>query len=382
MRMATQVRCPKCGQTYAIAASLDGKSARCPECGHRFRVDLIGRYQVLDELGRGSFGVVYRVFDPKMAREAAVKVLHPEVAEGNGSAESLRRFRNEANLLAQIVHPNILPLYEADQHEGQFYLVTALIRGRQLDELIPAGGFPDPRRAVAFVVPLLEALHYVHSTYDICHRDVKPGNVMVGEGDSVFLMDFGLAAYSAQGAARKTTKGTALGTPAYMPPEQAQGDLANIGPWSDQYSAGVVLYHLLTGRVPFRKPFPALLNEIISAPPPPPSALRPDLGPEMDRIVLRALQKDRRARYRDCREFADRLRDWSSRFTVSGRAPAGSGGGVGLKTWVAIIGALLSAIVVGAIGYFAIWKGGFKPPPPPATQATTHKGEMGDWKGE
>jgi serine/threonine-protein kinase len=379
--MATQVRCPECGGTYPVAAQLDGKSARCPECGHKFRVEFIGRFQVLDEIGRGSFGVVYRVFDPKISREAAVKVLHAEVASGNGTAETVRRFRNEASLLAQIVHPNILPLYEADHHEGRFYLVTALIRGRQLDELIPPEGFADPRQAVAFALPLLEALHFVHSTYDICHRDVKPGNVMVGEGDSVFLMDFGLAAYNEEGSARQTTAGAALGTPAYMPPEQAQGDLPNIGPWSDQYSAGVVLYHLLTGRVPFRKPLAAgLLNEIISVPPPAPSSLRPGLDPELDRIVLKALQKNRSARYRDCREFAEQLRQWSGRYTGGASARRGAGGRS--KVWVIAAGAVLVAALLAVGGYFLLRNKGPGVGASSGTAPATGHGNKRDWQGD
>ncbi|HKI36715.1 MAG TPA: protein kinase, partial [Gemmataceae bacterium] len=282
--MAATIRCPACGRTYPLKSQAEGKSVRCQECTHQFRVSHIGRYQVLEELGRGAFGVVYRVHDPKMDREAAVKVLHAEVMRQAGSADTLHRFRNEAKLLAQIVHTNILPLYEADQHDGQLYLVTALIRGRRLDELIPEHGFADPRRAIDFVIPLLEALHYVHSSYGICHRDVKPANIMIGEGDCLFLMDFGLAVCQDQDASRITTGGTALGTPSYMPPEQAQGELKKIGPASDQYSAAVVLFHMLTGQLPFRKPMPAILHEIIATPAPRPSSLRKGLGADMDRI--------------------------------------------------------------------------------------------------
>jgi serine/threonine-protein kinase len=385
--MANRVRCPACGRTYALAAQAGGKTATCNECGHQFRVRAIGRYQILEEIGRGSFGVVYRVFDPKMDREAAVKILHAEVAQNDPSGETLHRFRNEAKLLAQIVHPNILPLYEADQHNGQLYLVTALVRGKRLDSLIPEGGFPDPHRAVALALPLLEALHYVHTTYGICHRDVKPANVMVGDGDSLFLMDFGLAVCQARDTSRITTSGMALGTPAYMPPEQARGDLASIGPWSDQYGAGVVLFHLLTGQVPFRAPLPALLGEIVSSPAPAPSSLRPDLGAELDRIVLKALEKDPGARHQDCRTLAEHLREWSrgsGTSVSSGRRLRGPATGAGSWSKAAAIAAwaVLAAAVLSTAAYF-LWpnKGG-PAGRPPAASSPQHKGERNIWEGD
>jgi serine/threonine protein kinase len=375
------VRCPSCGRTYSLSGQPAGRSARCRGCGHKFQVRTVGRFQILDELGSGGFGVVYRVFDPKMDREAAVKVLHPGVTRTDGSDETLRRFRNEAKVLAQIVHPNILPLYEADQHEGQLYLVTALIRGRSLDKLVPEGGMPDPRRAVALVVPLLEALHYVHTTFGICHRDVKPGNVMVGDGDALFLMDFGLAACTRRDDSRVTTEGSLLGTPAYMPPEQAEGNLAAVGPWSDQYSAGVVLFHLLTGEVPFRKPFPAILGEIVAAPPPRPSALRPDLDAEIDALVLKALAKFPDDRHRDCREFADLLRDWAHRRTAgsSGAVPLPAppspvptpGPRLGPMIWALALGGLLTAALLGT-GAAIFWS--------KSTPTTHPAGESQKWR--
>jgi serine/threonine protein kinase len=381
--MAVNIRCPSCGQIDSVKSSVEGKTVRCSHCRHTHRVTSIDRYQILEELGRGAFGVVYRVYDPKVGREAAVKVLHAEVLQQTGSTDTLRRFRNEGQLLAQIVHPHILPLYEAGQHNGRLYLVTALIRGRQLDELIPEHGFADPRRAVNFALPLLDALHYVHSTYGICHRDVKPANIMIGEGDNLFLMDFGLAVCQEQDASRITTGGTALGTPSYMPPEQAQGDLKKIGPASDQYSAGVVLFQMLTGQLPFRKPMPMILHEVISAPPPRPSSIRGGLGSELDRLVLRALEKEPRNRYPDCHAFANDLREWSSRYTATitggaqGLADLGSvpGSGRWLKVLGLIGGALLTAalLAVGAYFFFKT-RGTNASPPTPTHSPATRKG--------
>jgi serine/threonine protein kinase len=210
---------------------------------------------------------------------------------------------------------------------------------------------------------------------------------MVGEGDSFFLMDFGLAVYHSRDAKRITVRGTALGTPAYMPPEQAAGDLAGIGPWSDQYSAGVVLFHLLTGQLPFCKPLPAILTEIVSEAPPCPSALRPDLGPEMDRIVLKSLEKDPRARYRDCHEFAEALRNWSDRYTASvltgavrpGHMPK-AGSWRSWKVWTAV-GVVLTAIVLTAGGYFLWGNRGTGRERSPASPTTRH-GERHIWQGD
>jgi serine/threonine-protein kinase len=303
-----------------------------------------------------------------MDREAALKVLHEPVEEGAGDA-SARRFRNEAKLLAQIVHPNILPLYEADQDGGQFYLVTALVRGQTLDRLVPPEGLPDPRRAAVLVAPLLEALHYAHTTHGICHRDIKPANVMVAEGDNIFLMDFGLAVSQNLEGSRITAAGTPLGTPSYMPPEQAEGKLADVGPWSDQYSAGVVLFHLLTGRTPFRKPWPLILSEIVAAPPPPPSQLRPELDAEIDRIVLQALAKDPRERFRDCREFANALRDWSSR---AGSAASGGKSDRRPSSWV-VGGVLLAVVLATLVGYLLFSNKSTNTP-------TSRHGERSKWQ--
>ncbi|MGH7223533.1 MAG: serine/threonine-protein kinase [Gemmataceae bacterium] len=388
-----------------------GKSVHCSNCDKRFRYSAIARYQILEELGRGGFGVVYRVFDPKLEREAAVKVLHAEVAQHDDANQALHRFRNEAKLLAQIVHPNIVPLYEADQHKGRLYLVTALIRGRPLDTRLSPQGILDPRRAAALTVSLLDALHYVHATYHICHRDVKPANILVGDGDSLFLMDFGLAVCHDQDTSRITTNGTTLGTPAFMPPEQAEGEIAKIGPHSDQYSAGIVLYYLLTGQVPFRKPMPAILTEIATVPAPRPTSLRPDLDPELDRIVLKALEKNTQARYPDCRTFADALRDWSQHggsVAVGGRAASATGGRdlqnllhaatigaagslvpaaapttgprAASKLWAVVAGALVTATLLVAAGYFLLRdKGASHAPKAP----TTHrKGQRDIWEGE
>lgn len=410
--MATRIRCPSCGLTSACAAAPLGKTLRCSGCAKRFRYNAIARYQILEELGRGGFGVVYRVFDPKLEREAAVKVLHADVAQQEGSVQSLRRFRNEAKLLAQIVHPNIVPLYEADEHKGRLYLVTALIRGRPLDAGLSPHGSPDPRRAATLTIALLEALHHVHATYHICHRDVKPANILIGDGDSLFLMDFGLAVCHDQDTSRITTNGTTLGTPAFMPPEQAEGEITKIGPHSDQYSAGIVLYYLLTGKVPFRKPMPAILTEISTVPPPPPSSLCPDLDPALDRIILRALEKDPHARYPDCHTFADALRDWSqgcAPIAYSGRPPGSAAGRqetqnllhaatIGVtrssvpagpapttgtraasKLWAVVAGALLTATLLGAGGYFLLHSSDFLRHAPP----TTHrKGQRDIWESE
>src|SRR5579884_79754 len=343
--MAGALHCPGCGATF-VAAVADGKTVRCRDCARPFRVSHIGRFQVLSELGRGGFGVVYRVYDPRMDREAALKMLQREVLGGDKAEVNLKRFRNETKALARIVHPNIVPLYEAGEQNGCPYIVTALIDGKPLDALMPTDGFLEVPRAVRIVGTLLEALHHVHAKYGLSHRDVKPSNVMVGDGDAVYLMDFGLVFRHDQTSTRLTTEGSALGTPSYMSPEQVLGVPDRVGPWSDQYCAGVVLFQLLTGRLPFEAPFPQIYKDIVWTPPPDPHALRPALDPDLSRIVLRALEKEPPKRYADCHEFAEALNRWSAgvRSALPPAAPT-------RRRWVYVVGGalVLAGVAVGGV---------------------------------
>jgi serine/threonine-protein kinase len=316
--MAIQIVCPRCGLALSVPESLLGKKAECSRChchlvggqtnsgALSFPGTVLGeRYEVRNELGQGTFGVIYHAQDRMLNnREVAIKMLRAEVAE---SADARQRLEREARAMVAIVHPSILPVLDYGLCQGRYYIVFPLVKGRTLKEEIPASGLADCRRAANLVIQIARALHYLWSRHRILHRDVKPANILLAEGDkdALFLMDFGLAACQDQ-AGRTLDKGL-LGTPAYMAPEQAAGKLGHVGHSADVYSAGVVLFELLTGTVPFTAPYPAVLDDIRARQAPPPSTLRPSLDPALDAIVARALAKSPRDRYSTGQELAEAL---------------------------------------------------------------------------
>jgi serine/threonine protein kinase len=340
--MPVQIACPKCRKPLSLGDDPAGRQVRCPACGAAFRVTpsadaasrrskaepaapsssaaappaarpqpgslpaTIGVYQVRKELGRGAFGIVYQGHDAKLRRDVAIKVLN---ADALASPRAVERFLREASVVAQMHHNHIVPVFQLDEQDGVPFIVSKFIAGQVLSEIVPEEGM-DPDRAVELVIQLLEALQYAHDM-GVLHRDVKPANAILDSGGRLYLMDFGLAGWVGQDAGRMTRDGAVMGTAAYMGPEQARGDLRQIGPAADQYSAGVVLYELLTGHLPFEGgPLPALMYNVVHTPPPPPSEWRADLDPGLEAICLKALAKDPKDRYPSCRDFATELRRW------------------------------------------------------------------------
>jgi serine/threonine protein kinase len=311
-----RVRCPGCGQGFTPSPSRDGSappSARSPEAAAPLTVD---RYEILEKLGSGAFGTVYRAYDPRLAREVALKVLHPEAFV---SRQAVERFQREAQSMARLHHPHIVPVHDAGQSGRHHFIASALIRGRTLASAIPGDGMA-PRRAVRLAIQLVEALAYAHKQ-GVLHRDVKPANVLLDEEDSLFLMDFGLAGQTEPSAARMTKMGALLGTPAYMAPEQARGDLERVGPGADLYSAGVVLFEMLTGRPPFEGPLEALVYNAIHTTPPPPSQYRPGLDAELEAVCLKALAKHPEECFAGGQEMAAALQGWLLRPEMPRKLP-------------------------------------------------------------
>ncbi|HMP01852.1 MAG TPA: serine/threonine-protein kinase, partial [Gemmatales bacterium] len=268
--------------------------------------DLIGRYELRAVLGEGTFGKVYLAYDPKLEREVALKVLRRELM---GAKNAIARLLREAKAAAKMHHPHIVPLYDAGKVGSVYFIAAAYIPGENLANCIPPEGM-DPRRAARIVSQLAQALGYAHRQ-GVLHRDVKPANAMLDEEDQVYLMDFGLAAWLEQEAvARITTEGVAIGTPAFMAPEAARRRPTSIGPASDQYSAGVVLYQLLTGRLPFDGPAPALVYHLLHSPPPRVSEWRLDIDPVLEDICMRTLAKEAEERFESCEELSQALELW------------------------------------------------------------------------
>lgn len=261
-----------------------------------------GRYCIHRKLGQGGMGAVYLAHDTQLERDVALKVPHFRPEDG---PQLLERFFREARAAATLTHPNICPVYDVGEQNGIRYLTMAYIAGQPLSAL--TCGDPLPQRPVAAVIHKLAlALHEAHRK-GVIHRDLKPANIMLTEQHEPVVMDFGLARRADREDERLTRPGTIVGTPAYMAPEQVEGNDAAIGPATDVYALGVILYELLTGQVPFRGSMAAVFGRILSEPPAPPSTVRSDLDPALEAICLKALAKSASERYASMAEMASAL---------------------------------------------------------------------------
>jgi serine/threonine-protein kinase len=271
----------------------------------------IARYEVRAELGRGGFGRVLRCYDPVLDRDVAVKVLHPEAAGSSLDAEGLLR---EARAAARLQHPNIVPVHEVGNHEGACFIVMELIDGETLERAASREAV-SPRRAAEIVRDLARAADVVHRA-GIVHRDIKPGNVLLGPDGRPRLTDFGLARDSRGETLSRA--GEWKGTPAYMAPEQLAGDPAKLGPAVDIYALGAVLYRLLAGRPPFLAETPLHLQRaVVSEAPTPPRTLRRAVPLELEAIALRCLKKEPEQRWKSGEALAEAL----DRFLAGAKVP-------------------------------------------------------------
>jgi WD40 repeat protein/tRNA A-37 threonylcarbamoyl transferase component Bud32 len=265
--------------------------------GRRF-----GDYELLGEIARGGMGVVYKARQIGLNRTVALKMIRESHVS---SAEDKRRFYAEAETAANLQHPNIVAIYEVGETEGQPYFSMDFVEGPSLAELVAENPLP-PKRAAAYMHAAAAAMHYAHS-HEVLHRDLKPSNILVDTTDRVRITDFGLARRLDHDSSLTCT-GQVLGTPSYMSPEQAAGKHEIVGPASDIYSLGVVLYELLTGRPPFRaaNPLDTLLqikhNEPVS-----PHLLNPKVPRDLETICLKCLQKEPARRYSSAQLFAEDL---------------------------------------------------------------------------
>jgi predicted Ser/Thr protein kinase len=269
---------------------------------------LLGRYQLRKLLGQGGMGAVYLAHDTQLDRPVALKI--PSFASAGNSARE--RFIQEARAAATVLHPNLCPVYDAGTIDGVEYLTMAFIEGKPLSALIRDGRPLSERTAAMLVRQLALAMQAAHDK-GIIHRDLKPDNIMITPKKQPVIMDFGLARRElGPQATRLTQAGHFLGTPAYMPPEQVNGDLQAMGPGCDIYSLGVVLYQLLTGRLPFDPAggLGTLMGQIVLDEPPPPSRFRPGLSPGLEVLCLKTLAKKPEHRPRSMTELAKELENF------------------------------------------------------------------------
>jgi len=254
-----------------------------------------GRYKIIRKLGSGGMANVYLAEDQELGRRVAIKILNERHANDDQFVE---RFRREAKNAAGLSHPNIVAIYDRGEAEGTYYIAMEYLDGRSLKELIVARGPAPVHVAIDYARKILDALRFSHRN-GIVHRDIKPHNVIVDAEGRVKVTDFGIAR---AGTSQMTEVGSIIGTAQYLSPEQAKG--APVDQTSDLYSVGIVLYELLTGKVPFTGDSPVeIAMKHISAIPEPPSSLRPDIPEDLDLIVLRALGKTPEERYPSAEEM-------------------------------------------------------------------------------
>jgi serine/threonine protein kinase len=279
------------------------KAEAASDRGKRDVPERIGKYDIINEVGQGSTGRVFLSHDPYYGRDVAIKLYLIEQEDENKARVTRKMFFNEAQMMGRLQHPNILPIYDAGEENGSYYVVTEHVHGART---LAAYCKPDNLLRIDDVVEIAfkcaKALNYAH-TRGVIHRDVKPSNIMLTLDNDVRIIDFGIALVTDSAVSR--IEGIA-GSPSYMSPEQVQS--AEITPRSDIYSLGAVMYELLTGFRPFRASnLSKLLHQIIYATPPPIHTLRADIPEEIEAIVTRSLLKDPSQRYQNGLELAGAL---------------------------------------------------------------------------
>jgi len=261
---------------------------------------LAGRYQIIEELGRGGMGKVYKALDTELNEKIAIKLLKPEVA---ADEEAIERFRNELKTARQISHKNICRLYHLTKEEGSYYITMEYVPGEDLKRLIRKIGQLPLGRTISIAKQIAEGLAEAHRL-GVVHRDLKPQNIMVDEGGNVRIMDFGIARSLMTKSI--TGAGVMIGTPEYMSPEQVEGKPVDQG--SDIYSLGIILYEMVTGRVPFEGETPFAIGlKHKSERPRDPRELNPQAPPDLSALILRCLAKDKQSRYQSAGELLAEL---------------------------------------------------------------------------
>jgi WD40 repeat protein len=356
-----QVRTPNSDLRSAIP---DSRSPFPPAIGAGQR---FGDYELIEEIARGGMGIVYRARQVSLDRIVAVKLL---VAGALSSPESVKRFRIEASAAASLQHPNIVAIHEVGIHQGQHYLVMDFIEGASLARVISDFGFriSDFKRCARWVKTVAEAVHYAHE-HGILHRDLKPSNVLIDANDQPRVTDFGLAKRlpdksgirGPESEMELTLSGRLVGSPSYVPPEQATAKWGKVSRRSDVYGLGAVLYHLLTGRPPFQAAtITDTLSQVCTAEPVAPRSLNASLPRDLETICLKCLEKEPGKRYPTAQALAEDLGRYLAQQPVLAR-PIGPAG----KTWrwcrrntrLAVLGGVaLLSVLSGLIGVLWQWR--------------------------
>jgi eukaryotic-like serine/threonine-protein kinase len=311
----------------------------------------MGDYELLEEIAHGGMGVVYRARQITLDRVVAVKMLLP----GLSSPEYLRRFRTEASTAAGLQHPHIVAIHEVGAWQGRQYLVMDYVAGRSLAQVISDFRFQisDFRRSAQWLKAIAEAVHYAHE-HGILHRDLKPSNVLIDEQGQPRVTDFGLAKRFDE-RSQLTLSGQVLGSPSYLPPEQAEAKRGKVSRRSDVYGLGATLYHAMTGRPPFQGETPTeVLQQVLNREPVEPRRLNPAIPRDLETICLKCLEKEPARRYASAQMVAEELGRFLENQPVQARAigPAG-------KAWrwcqrkpvvAGLTASLILAVILGIAG--------------------------------
>ncbi|MFV2066713.1 MAG: protein kinase [Pirellulales bacterium] len=304
-----RIRCPHCHQAVEVLSDAPLRDISCASCDARFSlIDEEGvarrtfsRFDLIERVGAGSFGVVWRSRDRELDRTVAVKIPH----QGQLSSIDAEQFFREARAAAQLKHPNIVRVHEVGREKGSVYIVSDYIPGRNLADWMAVEQVA-PDEAASLIARIADAVHHAHQQ-GVIHRDLKPSNVVIDAAGEPHIMDFGLAKRDA-GEVSVTLEGNVLGTPAYMSPEQARGESHRADRRSDVYSLGVVLFELLTGERPFRGETRMLLEQVVHESVPPPRKLNAAVPRDLETICLKCLEKEPGTRYATAADLADELR--------------------------------------------------------------------------